>query len=97
MQEQKKKKNMMSAKPTLSAEELDDLHDAGADLSVHVETGAARRPGLEIEQVEVDFPKWMVRSLDLEAQRLGIPRQYLIKVWISQALEAKGPPVVARG
>jgi hypothetical protein len=39
--------------------------------------------------VNVDFPRWMVESLDDEAGRLGIPRQSVIKFWISQCLEGK--------
>jgi hypothetical protein len=37
--------------------------------------------------VNVDFSKWMISLFDSEAARLGIPRQSLIKVWISQAIE----------
>jgi hypothetical protein len=35
----------------------------------------------------VDFPVWMIESLDREAARLGVPRQSLIKVWIAAQLE----------
>jgi hypothetical protein len=34
----------------------------------------------------VDFPLWMVELLDKEAQRLGVPRQSIIKVWIAERL-----------
>jgi hypothetical protein len=36
--------------------------------------------------VNVDFPKGMINLFDGEAARLGIPRQSLIKAWISQAI-----------
>jgi hypothetical protein len=35
----------------------------------------------------VDFPIWMIDRLDTEANRLGVPRQSLIKVWIGEKLE----------
>jgi len=37
--------------------------------------------------VNVDFPIWMIESLDREASRLGVPRQSLIKVLIARHLE----------
>jgi hypothetical protein len=42
---------------------------------------------LEQRRVNVDFPVWMIESLDREAARLGVPRQSLIKVWIAEQLE----------
>jgi len=35
----------------------------------------------------VDFPEWMVRLLDQEAKRLGVTRQSIIKIWISEKLQ----------
>jgi hypothetical protein len=78
----------MTAKK-LTAKQLDALHDSGADISGHVNTQSARRPGLEIQRVNVDFPIWMVESLDEEAGRLGVPRQSVIKFWISECLTGK--------
>jgi hypothetical protein len=39
--------------------------------------------------VNVDFPVWMVESLDREAQRLGVTRQSVIKMWIAERLEQR--------
>lgn len=47
----------------------------------------ARRPGLVARRVNVDFPEWMVESLDKEAHRLGITRQSLIKLWVADKLD----------
>jgi hypothetical protein len=33
---------------------------------------------------------WMIRLLDKEAKRLGVPRQAIIKVWIGKRLEKAG-------
>ena len=41
----------------------------------------------EQKLVNVDFPLWMLQSLDKEAGRLGVPRQSLIKVWLAERLE----------
>jgi hypothetical protein len=44
-------------------------------------------PNLKARRVNVDFPAWVVDGLDQEAQRLGITRQSLIKMWIAERLE----------
>jgi len=38
----------------------------------------------EIKKVNVDFPTWIVKTLDDEAQAIGIPRQALIKIIIAK-------------
>lgn len=76
----------MAAKRKMTAKELDALHDSGVDMSAYLDVGASRRPGLEIQRVNVDFPIWMIESLDHEAGRLGVPRQSVIKFWISECL-----------
>ena len=48
---------------------------------------AARRQRLEQKRVNVDFPIWMVEQLDQEANRLGVTRQSIIKVWLAERLE----------
>ena len=78
----------MAAKRKLTAKELDALHESGADMSAYLDMRASRRPGLEIQRVNVDFPIWMIESLDQEAGRLGVPRQSVIKFWISECLSA---------
>jgi len=71
---------------TISAEEFDRRFDDGEDISEFVDWSSARRPNLEAKRVNVDFPTWMVRGLDKEAQRLGVTRQALIKIWIAERL-----------
>jgi hypothetical protein len=39
--------------------------------------------------VNVDFPNWMIDSLDREAKRLGVTRQSIINVWIAERLQAR--------
>jgi hypothetical protein len=73
----------------MKAEELDSKFDAGEDISDELDLSAARRPGLEVRRVNVDFPSWMVEALDHEARRLGVTRQSVIKVWIAERLERK--------
>jgi len=47
------------------------------------------RPRLDQRRVNVDFPLWMVEQLDLEASRLRVTRQSIIKVWLAERLERR--------
>lgn len=58
-----------------------------ADLNL----AALRRPREEQRRVNVDFPAWMIESLDREAKRLGVTRQSIIKIWIAERLEGRVP------
>jgi len=75
----------------MRASEFDEKFDAGAeDVIDDLDMTTARRPRRDVRRVNVDFPVWMVESLDREAQRLGVTRQSIIKVWIAERLEKSG-------
>lgn len=71
----------------METEEFDALFDNGGDITPYLNMKTARRPNWDPKRVNVDFPTWMVTSLDWEAKRLGVTRQALIKLWISDRLE----------
>jgi hypothetical protein len=71
----------------VKAKELDKKFDSGDEVTRYLDLAKARRPGHEQRRVNVDFPVWMIESLDREASRLGVPRQSLIKVLIARHLE----------
>lgn len=68
----------------MKAKEFDKKFDAGEDVTHDLDLSMARRPGHEQRRVNVDFPIWMIESLDREASRLGVPRQSLIKMLIAR-------------
>ncbi len=41
------------------------------------------------KRVNVDFPTWMIESLDKEAKRIGVTRQSIIKIWLAERLESQ--------
>lgn len=73
----------------MKAKELDKKFDAGEDISKVLDLSRAKRTNQEPKRVNVDFPSWMIHSLDKEADRLGVTRQSIIKVWISERLKEK--------
>ena len=71
----------------MKAQDLDKKFDDGEDILEYLELARARRVDQEQKRVNVDFPIWMIHSLDKEAKRLGIPRQSLIKMLIAKHIE----------
>ena len=71
----------------MKASEFDRRFDAGEEIAESLDVTAARRPNQETKRVNVDFPVWMIASLDKEARRLGVTRQSIIKVWLAERLE----------
>lgn len=49
-----------------------------------------RRPGREVQRVNVDFPIDLLAAIDREAARLGVARQAFIKIRLADTLATKG-------
>ena len=86
---------MKKKKGWIDAAELDAKFDAGEDLTPYLDLSTATRPNLHSMRVNVDFPTWMVKALAQEADRIGVTRQSIIKVWLAERLAAQAPPAVA--
>jgi hypothetical protein len=71
----------------MKAKEFDKRFDQGKDVSRYLARSKAIRPGREQKRVNVDFPVWMVQSLDVQAKRLGVTRQSVIKLWLADKLK----------
>jgi hypothetical protein len=70
----------------MKAKKFDMDFDGGKDVTAALDLSKARRPLQEMKRVNVDFPSWMIESLDREAGRLGVTRQSIIKVWLAERL-----------
>jgi len=71
----------------MKAKTLDHKFDAGENVVDQLDLSKARRVGTDPKRVNVDFPAWMVDSLDREARRRGVTRQSLIKLWLADKLD----------
>ena len=71
----------------MKAKEFDTDFDKGKNITQYLDMSKARRPGQSQKRVNVDFPLWMIHSLDKEARRVGVPRQSIIKLWLAERLE----------
>ena len=70
----------------MKAKRFDEEFDAGKDIAAALDLSRARRPLQQKRRVNVDFPAWMIDSLDREARRVGVTRQSIIKVWLAERL-----------
>ena len=74
----------------MKAKKFEQQFDEGVDISASLDLSKAKRVLQEQKRVNVDFPTWMIDSLDREAGKLGVTRQSIIKVWLAERLEMSG-------
>lgn len=61
--------------------------DNEIDIIEDLDLSTVKRANQAQKRVNVDFPAWMIESLDKEAHRIGVTRQSIIKVWLAERLE----------
>ena len=71
----------------MKAKTLEKMFDEGKYITPHLALSKTRRHGHEQRRVNVDFPNWIIESLDAQASRLGVTRQSIIKMWIAERLK----------
>ena len=74
----------------MKAKKFEQQFDEGVDITASLDLSKAKRVLQEQKRVNVDFPTWMIDSLDREAGKLGVTRQSIIKVWLAERLEMLG-------
>jgi len=71
----------------MKVSEFDRKFDDNESVIDVLDMTSARKPNLAQKKVNVDFPIWMIESLDRTARRLGVTRQSVIKMWLAERLE----------
>ena len=71
----------------MKAKDFEKQFDEDIDITQSLDLSKARRVLQEQKRVNVDFPTWMIESLDREAGKLGVTRQSIIKVWLAERLQ----------
>ncbi len=74
-------------KESIKASEFDKKFDEGNSIIEYLDLAQIKKPANQPKRVSVDFPEWMVNELDKESQRLGVIRQSIIKIYISDKLK----------
>lgn len=80
---------MKLSKKRISAKVFDEAFDQGKDVTPYLDLRAVkvRQP---THRINVDIPKGLLDRVDREAERVGVPRTSLIKIWIAERLEKTG-------
>jgi len=74
----------------MKAKDFDKKFDEGQeDIVDDLDLSTVRRVNQEQKRINVDFPAWVVESLDREAARIGVTRQSIIKVWLVERLQVE--------
>ena len=72
----------------MKASEIDKKFDDNQDdILEYFDTSKIRMINEEPKRVNIDFPSWMVKSLDKEAKHVGVSRQAVIKMWLAERLQ----------
>ena len=72
----------------MKAKDFDQKFDTGKEeVIADLDLSTAVKPNQSQKRVNVDFPVWMIESLDREASRIGVTRQSIIKLWLAEKLE----------
>lgn len=72
----------------MKAKQFEQQFDEGVDITASLDLSKTKRFLQEQKRVNVDFPTWMIDSLDREAGKIGVTRQSIIKVWLAERLAA---------
>jgi len=78
----------------LTAEQFDKKFDNGEDISMYLDFSKAIRLkdidqlSTKTTKVNVEFPEWLLNTLDQEAHKIGVSRQSVIKLWVAERLKA---------
>ena len=73
----------------MKALELDKIFDDNQeDILEYFDTSKIKMINEEPKRVNIDFPSWMVQSLDKESKYVGVSRQAIIKMWLAEKLQS---------
>ena len=71
----------------MKAKDFDEKFDNDEGILDYLDLSKAKRILQDQKRINVDFPVWMLESLDKEASRVGVTRQSIIKIWLAERLE----------
>jgi len=73
----------------MKASEIDKIFDENQeDILDYFDTSNIKMINEEPKRVNIDFPSWMIQSLDKEAKHVGVSRQAVIKMWLAEKLQS---------
>lgn len=77
---------MEKLKEIITTEEFDKRFDSGEDMGDFLEVKEAK-VNRNLFRINIDFPRVFLGKLDKEAEKVGVARTSLIKVWLAERLQ----------
>ena len=72
----------------MKAKEFDKKFDDNEeDIIENLDISTLKHPNQKQKRVGIDFPVWVLDSLDKEASRAGVSLESIIKIWLVERLE----------
>jgi len=77
----------------ITSDEFDKKFDNGEDISQYLDFSQSikledfEENRNKTKKIDVDFPENILKLLDKEAQKIGVTRESIIKVWIFERLK----------
>jgi hypothetical protein len=71
---------------TISSEKFDQLFDAGKDVTPYLDRKSFKKI-TPFQRINIDIPYELLKKVDKEADRIGVARTALIKMWIVDRLD----------
>ena len=75
----------------MTAKEFDQKFDDGEDITQMLDLSQAKRPLSTQKRLSIDLPIWMIELIDIEAKRLGVTPQTIIKTSLAEHLAVNNP------
>lgn len=79
-------KKRTKSKTKTKGEIVDQKFDQGDEILEYFDVDHVQRPNSS-HRINLELPHWMLTQLDLEATRLGVPRQAIIKFILDEKLK----------
>ncbi len=86
----------------ITAKEFEEIFGRVGDFSAYVDKAQPApsapvtpapaeppQPGLELRRVTIDFPEWVIESLEAESRLIGVSKQAIVKMWIAERLQQR--------
>ena len=75
---------------TAKAADLERIFDEGKEsITDYADMSTVRKPNKDEQRaLSLQLPAWLIETLDGEAARMGVSRQAVIKVWLTERADS---------
>jgi len=75
---------MKESNKKISSSKFDEAFEKG-DVSKYLDLPNAK-VNKKVQRVNIDFPSGLLKLIDREAEKIGVARTALIKIWLAERL-----------